>query len=195
MLSMNQLSLFAAESTDRSPLDLAGLLAGPGQLVRMGGTARVSVVVADEWRALALTAEYAARGLGGDRTPTAEEHISVRTVYSKELAPLGSWLRGAVKMPPPDLELDGHKLRLWVIAAGGPGDNRSYHLPLTATDERSWRAVGAAIARAGLPAELVGPRAGGPAYRIVGRRRMSRLAELVGPVPRGAPEGSWPERR
>ncbi|WP_018352276.1 hypothetical protein [Longispora albida] len=192
---MSQLSFFAAEATDRSPLDLAGLLAGPGQLVRMGGTARVSVVVADEWRAQALLGEYAARGLGGELAPAVEDRISIRTAYVKALAPLASWLHGAVKRPPAGLELDGHKLRLWAIAAGSPGDNRSYDLHLGHSDPGAWAQVGQAIERAGLPAELVGPRAGGPAYRITGQRRMSRLAELVGPPPRGAPDGEWPVRK
>ena len=44
----------------------------------------------------------------------------------------------------------------------------------------------------GLPATLLGPRAGGPAYRIVGRRRLGRLVELVGDPPVEAPAGAWP---
>jgi hypothetical protein len=58
-----QLSLFGAESVDASPADVAGLLAGPGRLHRMGGTARVSVRVDAAWRVHALIAELSARGL------------------------------------------------------------------------------------------------------------------------------------
>ena len=81
--------------------------------------------------------------------------------------------------------------------------------------------AGAALAAVGLPAVLVGPRAGerrtppaeealdvespglpvpvqapkvitGPAYRITGRRRLARLAELVGERPPAAPADAWP---
>jgi len=61
-----QLSLFGVEAGSPVPEDLEGLLAGPGQVVRMGGTARVSVVVDELWRPLA--AEHAPKG------PT-EEHL------------------------------------------------------------------------------------------------------------------------
>jgi len=53
-------------------------------------------------------------------------------------------------------------------------------------------AVGAALAAIGLPPVLLSARAGGPAYRITGRRRIARLAELVGDPPDAAPEGAWP---
>ncbi|GAB3867752.1 hypothetical protein [Dactylosporangium cerinum] len=49
----------------------------------------------------------------------------------------------------------------------------------------NWVAIGDALATAGLIAVFVGPKAGGPAYRIVGLRRVTRLAELVGEPPRG----------
>ena len=43
----------------------------------------------------------------------------------------------------------------------------------------AWGAVGAALSAAGIAGVLVGPRAAGPAYRIVGQRRLGRLRELV----------------
>jgi hypothetical protein len=58
-----QLSMFGAETTEPSPADLAGLLAGPGRLGRMGGTARVTVRVDAAWRVHALVAELVSRGL------------------------------------------------------------------------------------------------------------------------------------
>jgi len=39
---------------------------------------------------------------------------------------------------------------------------------------------------------FIAPDAGGPAYRIVGLRRITRLAELVGEPPPGAPPDEWP---
>jgi len=58
-----QLSIFGAETTEPSPADLMGLLAGPGRLGRIGGTARVSVEVNAAWRVHVLVSELVARGL------------------------------------------------------------------------------------------------------------------------------------
>jgi hypothetical protein len=231
-----QLSLFGVEAAEPSAADLAGLLAGPGQVVRMGGTARVSVVVDAPWRVHVLVAEIALRGLSATWVPTADSHLGVRTAYARSLAPLGeAWLRGAMKRPPPGFHLDGPRLRLWVAAAGTPGP-LGFLLRLGPSDEQCWDAVGAALAAVGLPPVLVGPRAGrstpespgraaargaeteggsplpvrrgtgdpaaeepagaapisGPAYRITGRRRLARLAELVGERPPAAPSAAWP---
>jgi hypothetical protein len=187
------LSLFGVEARPASPLDFEGLLAGGGQVVRMGGTARVSIVVEDAWRARALLAEAGGRGLAAACEPaTVEGHIGFRTAYSSALAPLGSaWLRGAVKHPPAGFALDGRRLRLWVIAAGAPDGAVAFTLKLGLSDEPVWGIIGAALAAAGLPAVLLGPRAGGPAFRIVGRRRLARLAEMVGDAPHGTPAGGW----
>jgi hypothetical protein len=150
-------------------------------------------VVDQPWRARALLAEATTRGLAAtcERTEV-EGHIGFRTAYSSALAALGtSWLRGAVKHPPPGFALDGRRLRLWTIAAGGRDGAAAFTLRLGASDEPCWAAIGAALATAGLPAVLLGRRAGGPAYRLVGRRRLARLAELVGEPPSGSPAGNW----
>lgn len=203
-----QLSIFGVEALPPSADDLEGLLAGAGQVTRMGGTARVSIVVDEPWRAAVLTAECRLRGLTATCEPaTVEGHIGFRTAYSTALAPLGArWLRGAVKAPPPGFALDGRRLRLWVAAAGSPDGVAGYVLRLGPSmpggaapgsrlgpeDDPVWITVGAALAAAGLPAALLGPRAGGPAYRIVGRRRIARLFELIGEPPRQVPAGMWP---
>jgi hypothetical protein len=189
-----QLSLFGVEARPPAPLDLEGLLAGAGQVVRMGGTARVSIVVDARWRAGALLTECALRGLVASVEPAlAEGSLAFRTAYATALAPLGTrWLRGAVKLPPPGFALDGRRLRLWAAAGGSPDGTLGFVLRLGPSDEPAWGPVGAALAAAGLPATLLGPRAGGPAYRIVGRRRLARLAELVGDPPVQAPTGQWP---
>src|SRR2546430_10745552 len=177
----------------------------------MGGTARVSVLGDDLWRAQVRHAERRTGGLAVTCVSTVEQHIGVRTAYTTVLAPLGvAWLRGAVKAPPPGFGLDGRRLRLWAAAAGHvdtvgglPGrpqrlDRRSARDPLGFTlrlgpnDEPAWPAVGAALAAVGLPATLLSARAGGPGYRITGRRRIARLAELLGDPPAAAPEGAWP---
>lgn len=68
-----QLPFFGAETTEPSPADLAGLLAGPGVLGRMGGTARVSVEVDAAWRVHVLVAELVARGLTAHWRPLQQD--------------------------------------------------------------------------------------------------------------------------
>ena len=52
-----QLSLFGVEARPPTPMDLEGLLAGAGEVGRMGGTAKVSIEVEDAWRAGVLRTE------------------------------------------------------------------------------------------------------------------------------------------
>lgn len=186
-----QPSLFGADVTDPSPADLAGLLAGPGVVRRMGGTARVSVTVDAAWRVHVLVAELAARGLatGWEELPGAG--FVVRTAFSTRIVPLAlAWSDGA----PATMFLAGPALRLWVAAAGSPAapadssGRGGFDLRL-GPREGDWPAVGTALAAAGLPGTLV---AEVPAYRITGRRRLRRLAELVGDAPPAAPPGAWP---
>ncbi|AVT34589.1 hypothetical protein C6361_19175 [Plantactinospora sp. BC1] len=180
------------EAADPSVGDLAGLLAGPGELVRMGGTARITVVVDAAWRVHVLVAELARRGLTASWLGRVAEQHGVQTSYSTLLAPLAaSWLRGTVKRPPGTFFLTGPRLRLWAAAAGTP-EPLGFVLRLGAADEACWEPVGAALAAIGLPAVLLDAGAGGPAYRITGRRRLARLAELVGDRPPTAPPSQWP---
>lgn len=194
MSVIRQLSLFGIEAAPPGPDDLAGLLAGPGQVTRMGGTARVSVVVEERWRAVALVGEMRVRGLAATCVSTVEEHLGVRTPYSSVLAPLASaWLYGAVKLPPPGFSLEGRRLRLWMMAAG-------YREPLAVTlrvgrcEDPVARTLQRALASVGLPSDIVASagRAAGPVLRINGRRRINRLAELIGDPPPSAPPDAWP---
>ncbi|GAA2604687.1 hypothetical protein GCM10010399_39610 [Dactylosporangium fulvum] len=351
-----QLSLFGVEARPPAPLDLEGLLLGAGQVGRMGGTGRVSVVVEDAWRCAVLQAECGLRDLVVTCEPAGEDdRWLVRTAYSSALAPLAAdWLDDdGDKRCPAELALDGRRLRLWVAAAGRYDGQRTYLLRLAPTprlpepppaeegeveeekpeeeapaadlpaadpgepevaaapehdtraaangraerarvrtadqkpnkrrkksesqvsafdpgpdeyadfdafdgpdeyaeldpfvdetrddwpdsgladlpavaldpvtdpaaepespeiapeakqpaenpaedvviDRRvadNWLAVGEALAAVGLPAVFVAPDQGGPAYRIVGPRRIARLAELVGEAPPEAPVGAWP---
>lgn len=190
---VRQPSLFSTEAADPVLPDLAGLLAGPGEVVRMGGTARISVVVDAAWRVHALVAEFAARGVPASWEPTGDGRHQVRTAYATTLAPLArAWLpRGPVKRPPAGFHLNGRRLRLW-LAAAGAADPVGFLLRLGAGDEECWPAVRAALAAVGLPGAFVEPGEGGPAYRIAGRRRLARLAELVGDRPPAAPPAEWP---
>jgi hypothetical protein len=189
---MSQLSLFGATAREPALADLEGLLAGTGQVVRRGSAARLSVVVEDEWRVGVLVAQLAELfGMTADVTP-AEAGTAVGTPWRTELRPLADeWTRGAVKCPPAGWVLDGSRLRWWCLSAGRLVAGM-YTLALGASDEHAWLSVGSALAVAGVPGALVGPRADGPAYRIVGRRRLVRLLELVGDRPAGVPEDAWP---
>jgi hypothetical protein len=193
-----QPSLFGVEATDPTPEDLAGLLAGPGELGRMGGTARVSVPVADGWRVHVLIAELALRKLpatwsassASSASDDEDDEFVVRTAYTKRLLRLaGAWADG----PPPGLHLNGQAMRLWVAAAGSPSPD-GYLLALNPVRQPDWPPIGAALAAAGLAAALVVPAVPeSPAYRITGRKRLARLAELVGDRPATAPYGIWPD--
>lgn len=191
------MSLFGAGLYEPQPADLEGLLAGPGQAVRRAGTARLSVIVAGSWRVEALLAACAERGVAAESVPPAEgrdlhDGAVVRTEFSARLAPLAArWLRGAVKRPPPGFRFTDNRLRLWVVCAGA-ADPAGFLLRLSPSDEQTWPAIGSALAAAGVDAEFVGSRAGGPAYRVSSRRRLKRLRALIGEPPSGT-EGDWPE--
>lgn len=193
-----QLSFFSAASEPPDAADLAGLLCGPGQIVQRAGTARVSVILHDDWRGEALLEEYAERGLGGEVAPVGGAAVrggprSARTRFDPALYPLAKmWsASGSGKRVPAGFVLGGPSLRLWCIAAVRPWED-GYALGLGESDEACWDPVGTALAHAGLPAVFVGPRGGGPAYRLAHRRRLRRLGELIGDPPAGAPAGVWP---
>ena len=188
-----QLSFLTAGVRPPAIDDLEGLLLGAAQVVRFGGTARLSVLVDAPWRVDQVLAAYVERGLRGEPAPSDDEGVtSVRTPFSRLLRPVAErWVRGAVKAVPPRFVLDGPRLRLWAIGAGRR-DDHGYLLRLSPHDPDTWEAAGAALARVGLAATFVGVRAGGPAYRITGRRRLVRLGEYVGERPAGAPEEHWP---
>jgi hypothetical protein len=245
---IRQLSIFGAETTEPSPADLAGLLAGPGRLGTMGGTARVSVTVDAAWRVHVLVAELVSRGLvvswvpveapeeeeqetndetadvretgatpadddpSGETVDTADPPgdtpvddavtagivegsdtvrdrpglavapFEVRTAYSSRLNALArAW------PPPPDrLFLSGPRLRLWVAAAGVPQPG-GYALGLDPVDNPE--IADSALVRAGLAGTVSDH---GLHYLISGRKRLRRLAELVGERPPAAPEQLWP---
>jgi hypothetical protein len=238
---IRQLSIFGAETTEPSPADLAGLLAGPGRLGRMGGTARVSITVDAAWRVHVLVAELVSRGLVVSWVPVENEEqetkdkdaevreivaapldddpsgepadpadppeetspaeiaaevdegsdtdherpppsFEVRTAYSSRLNTLArAW------PPPPDrLFLSGPRLRLWVAAAGVPRPG-GYALGLDPVDNPE--IIDSALVRAGLAGTLADH---GQHYLISGRKRLRRLAELVGERPPAAPEQLWP---
>ena len=188
-----QLALFDDEAAGLEVADLEGLLIAGGALVQRGAEARLSIVVAEQWRASAIVEALDLRGLPGEQVPTFDAHVAVRTPFHRSLLPLAArWSRGSTKLPPRDWELTSARVRLWALATGRT-DPIGYLLGLGRTDEGScWSAAGTALAAVGLAGTLLGPRAGGPAYRVVGQRRTRRLCEMVGSAPSAAPVGTWP---
>jgi hypothetical protein len=151
------------------------------------------VVVEQRWRVDAIAAELLSSLQLTAETGPAEAGTAVGTPWLAQLRPMADgWTRGAVKSPPTGWALDGPRLRWWALSAGQSGAGM-YTLALGASDEHAWLAVGSALSVAGVPGVLVGPRADGPAYRIVGRRRLGRLLELIGERPDGVPEDGWPQ--
>lgn len=189
---MSQFSLFGAAAAEPSLDDLDGVLLAGGRWVRNAGTARLSVVVADPWRADALAEEFDLRGVGGDEDAIvpAEDGWSVRTRFCAELGPgAARWSRGANEGPPPGFALTAGGLRLWAIAAGRV-DEAGYLFATARPDTTLHLAAGAALSRLGLAAVSIGVR-GGPGWRITSAKRLRRVAELLGAAPQSA-GADWP---
>ena len=128
---MSQLSLFSAEARPAALTDLAGLLCGPGQIVRFGAgdQARLSIVLADADRAPAARVALAAAGVTAQAVVTESGATALRTAFRCDLADLArAWTRGAVKAVPSEWQLDGPALRLWALTAGAPDGRGGYLL-------------------------------------------------------------------
>ncbi|GEL18257.1 hypothetical protein PA7_20940 [Pseudonocardia asaccharolytica DSM 44247 = NBRC 16224] len=195
MRGVCQLSLFSAEARPVRLADLAGLLCGPGQIVRFGTgtTARLSIVLADPARAPAVRAVAAATGVRLETVTTESSAIVLRTAFRCDLVGIaGQWMRGAAKAVPDGFQLDGSLLRLWALAAGRPDGRGGYLLALDPHATQTHQPLIAAATRAGIPPARVGRGWGAPALRIGGTRRVQRLVELVGPPPGGVPVTEWP---
>jgi hypothetical protein len=191
---VRQLSFYSVEAQPPRVADLAGLLCGPGQAVRFGnsGAARLSVVVLDEWRVRALCDVCAERGVHAETATSAEGNPLLRTAFRTDLSGLTSeWTKGAMKAVPAGLELGGPILRVWALTSGYR-DGSGYLLGLDPHAEDTHEPLAAALARAGLAAVLVGGRGSHPALRLTGRRRLTRLVELIGDPPPEMPVDGWP---
>lgn len=188
---MTQLSLFSADLTPPVGADLGGLLAARGRLEAGGDGVRLVIPLADPWRASALVRECRVRDV--------EAHLvedgpgtTLWTDPAPALAQLyGQWRSGDVKLMPAELALTAGMMRCWTIAAGRPG-GVGYLLGLDPAAAEIHEFLAGRCAAIGLAGSLLGPRGGGPAVRIVGQRRCTRLAELVGTPPPEAPAGCFP---
>ena len=188
---MTQFSLFGAEASAPVLADLDGLLLAGGHWVQHEAAARLSVVVADRWRADALDRAFAERGVDGpEAVVPAEAGYAVRTAFSAGLRDAARrWRRGANEGLPRGFELDAGGLRLWAIAAGRR-DEAGYLLATAEPDDPIHQAAGAQLARLGVAAVSLGVR-GGPGWRVTSARRLRRLVELLGPAPAGGAQ-HWP---
>ena len=188
---MSQLSLFSAEARPPRAADLAGLLCGPGQIVRFGSgdTARLSIVLPDPARAPAVVAMCAAVGIEAEIVVTESGTTAVRTAFRRDLVTIAeAWTRGAVKTVPAGMLLDGAVLRVWMLAAGR-WDGRGVELLLDTHAPDTHLPLVAAATRAGLSPARAGR---GTALRITGARRVRRVTELVGPPPPTVAPDEWP---
>ena len=180
---MEQLSFFSAESVPPAVADLTGMLAGPGQVVLIGGGARLSVVAEELWRARALAEMISEAGLEPEITRTEEDTPLVRTAVDVRLTGIATdWTRGAVKTVPPQWLPGPRELRAWTLAAGVPEADR-YLLGLDPHAPDTHSPLASALMRVGIAPTLIGTRGHRPALRISGRRRLSRLVENVGEPP------------
>jgi hypothetical protein len=188
---MSQLSLFSAGARPPRLGDLAGLLCGPGQVVRFGAgdTARLSIVLPDPSRASAVVEACSEVGVAADVVSTESGATGVRTAFRRDLVELArAWTRGAVKTVPAGMLLDGAVLRLWLTAAGR-WDGRGIELLLDPHAPETHLPLVAALTRAGLSPARSGR---GAALRIGGARRIRRFVELVGLPPARTPPDEWP---
>lgn len=187
------MSFFSAEANPPGLADLAGLLCGPGQTALFAkGTARLSLVLEDSWRAKALVGACAERGVTAEvRTCETTGRPLLTTAFRADLAPLAArWTRDGAKVVPEGFTPDGAALRMWVLAAGHRLDN-GYLLALDPDAPHTHLPLVSALARCGLPvAEHAGER--GPGLRVTGRRRLARLVELVGPPAGPGCADQWP---
>jgi hypothetical protein len=138
----------------------------------------------DDARADTVTGAAGGDAIPADEPPTGRVLFEVRTAYSSRLNGVArAWPAAADQ-----LFLSGPRLRLWVAAAGRPLDG-GYALGLGGHDGATWPAVDAALRRTGLDGALSDH---GLDYLITGRKRLARLAELVGDPPEAAPAALWP---
>jgi hypothetical protein len=188
-----QLSLFSADVDEPTSADLAGLLAAHGQAQHTDTGTRISIAVAEPWRAQAIVRELLSTGLPAEISASCEGRPVARTLPGHDLDDLAAhWLSGAVKAVPAGWVPSPRALRLWVLAAGRPEGDR-YLLGLDPYAPECHAPLATALMRVGIAPTLVGTRDTTPALRVAGHRRLLRLLEYVGRPPAIAGAAvAWP---
>ena len=175
---MSQLSLFSADLTPPRVEDLGGLLAAHGQVSRGVTGTRLSILLADEWRAKALLREFRVRDIDPEQLPAElplpngtgprRPGVLLRCTGSTEVEVLAeAWNTGAVKSVPAGLVVGAGLLRCWTLAAGR-ADESGFVLGLDRHAGDTFEPLASACARAGLAGSLIGVRSSAPGLRIVG---------------------------
>jgi len=202
---VSQLSLFSADLTPPLLADLGGLMAAHGQLDVGPDGAALSILFVDTWRAEALLRECRVRDVPAHISPPAPDSLHppdrpagpaavarLQTERTPMLSAMAAdWTATYGKTVPGELTVTAGLLRCWTLAAGRPADV-GFLLGLDPLAPDTHEPLAAACAAAGLAGSLLGVRGGGPAVRIVGYRRCSRLAEMIGTPPPEAPPGAFP---
>lgn len=193
--SVSQLSLFSAESIPPAVTDLAGMLAGPGQVVTSEDRARISIVVDRDWRAQAVAELIAQCGLGAEVTRSEEGSPLVRTQSTPALLPLSvQWTKGAVKAVPVGWVPNSRQLRVWAVAAGRleEGGER-FVFGLDPHAKETHAPLAQALMRVGIAPTQLGNRTPGPGLRVSGKKRLTKLVEYLGEAPKHVDTSvAWP---
>jgi hypothetical protein len=191
---VGQLSFFTADFRPPQVADLGGLLAAHGPITVSPGGARLSILVAEPARAVALVGESEVRQISAEVVDVdgSDPQLLMRTERTPALLELSNdWTRGAVKGVPDLLGVTAGFLRIWAIAAGRMDDS-GYLLGLDPHTPETTEALIAACARAGIAGSYIGVRGGGPGIRIVGHRRLARLIDTIGTLPSDLPADCYP---
>ncbi|HHY08056.1 MAG TPA: hypothetical protein GX530_05960 [Corynebacteriales bacterium] len=206
---MDQLSFFDTGLLPVTPADVGSLLLAHGHSQLLFGdadttrgrrkkpipqSARISILLTDEWRATRLDSVVRRANIPVVvEAQTAEDGSPQWLVRmeSPDLLPVvQAWTKGAVKTVPPQWQPTSTAVQIWATVAG-VRDDMGFRLgldPHIADHPQLLKIVQGALARSGVSAVFVGVRAGGPAVRVQGQRRLRNLMLMVGDPP---PGHSW----
>ena len=166
--------------------DLAGLLCGPGQILRFGAgdQARLSIVLADPTGAARCAAACAAAGIDVDPVRTESGATALRSAFRCDLVELATaWTRGAVKAVPPGMAAG--RPGVTAVGAGRRPARRARRVPAGAGPARpaDAPAAGRGGHPAGHPAGPGGPRTSALADQRRPPGRPARRAGRAGRLP------------
>ncbi len=197
LVTVTQLSFFAADDHVPDPADLEGVLAARGQSTLAGDVAQVSVALDAAWRADAFEAILSQAGLDPVRSDSGPDgRCTVSTARTPALVPVvRRWRRGAVTAVPERWTPSAGALRVWMLTAGHITDTGVVELGIDAGIEHHAPrrdALRAALERVGIRTTYVGSKGGGPLLRLGTAKARARLAQNIGEPPAGVPAGYWP---
>lgn len=202
---MKQLTFFDTGLVPVTPADLGAMLVAQGQCQLLFGnsdttrgrrrkpvpqSARLSVLLHSEWRARQLC-ELASMVDVTVSQETPDDNSWLVRMEGPALLPVAQeWTKGAVKTVPAQWRLSDRALQVWALVVGvldesGMCFGLDAHI---AQHEELRKRAAEALQKLGAASSYVGPRAGGPALRVVGQRRLANVMTIVGEPPE---DGSW----